>query len=77
MATVRFIYHENRNTKKQLDRLPQLPGSSVLGGRAKFTANTTLNLLYMSILQRAFGDNDPEDYSLLRIPLLHPPSLHP
>jgi len=66
MATARFIDHRNNNPKKQLDRLLQSPGSSVFEGRTKFTTNTTLDLLYMSILQQAFGDDDPEDYSKVR-----------
>ena len=66
MATVRFIDHRNNNPKKQLDRLLQSPESSVFEGRTKFTTNTTLDLLYMSILQQAFGDDDPEDYSKVR-----------
>jgi len=66
MATVAFIDHRNNDPKKQLDRLLQSPGSSVFEGRTKFTANMTLDLLYMSILQQAFGDDDPEDYSKVR-----------
>ena len=60
-ATVRFIGQRNSNPKRQLDRLLQLPGSSVFEGKAKLRVNTTLDLLYMSILQDAFGDDDPEN----------------
>lgn len=38
-----------------------MPESSVQEGKTKIMANTTLDLLYMSILQEAFGDDDPED----------------
>jgi len=61
MASVRFIDLRNNNPRKQLDRLIQSPEISVLEGRTKFTANQTLDSLYMSVLQQAFGDDDPED----------------
>ena len=61
MATVRFIDHKNSSPKKQLARLLQLPESSVFEGKTKFKANATLDSLYTSILQEAFGDDDPED----------------
>ena len=61
MATIRFVGHRNNNPRKQLDRLLELPESSVLEGRTKFTANNTLDSLYLSILQEAFGEDDPED----------------
>ena len=60
MATVRFIGQKNNNPKRQLDRLLQ-SGSSVFEGKTKFKGNATLDLLYTSILQEAFGDDDPED----------------
>ena len=61
MATVRFIDHRNNNPKRQLDRLLQSPESSAFEGKTKFRVNTTLDLLYMTILHEAFGDDDPED----------------
>jgi len=60
VATVRFIDHRNSSPKKQLDRLLDSPESSAFEGKTKFTANATLDSLYMSILQEAFGDDDPE-----------------
>jgi len=61
VATVRFVGHRNNNPKKQLDRLLQSPEISVFEGKTKFKANMTLDSLYTSILQEAFGDDDPED----------------
>jgi len=61
VATVRSIDHRSNSPKKQLDRLLQSPESSVFEGRTKFTANATLDSLYTSILQEAFGDGYPED----------------
>ena len=60
MATVRFIDQRNSSPKKQLDRLLQAQGSA-LEGKTKFKANATLDSLYASILQEAFGDDDPEN----------------
>jgi len=60
VATVRFIGHRDNSPKKQLDRLLQSP-RSVFEGKTKLKANTTLDSLYTSILQEAFGDDDPED----------------
>ena len=61
MATVRFLDKKNNNPKRQLDRLLQSPESSVFEGKTKFKGMTTLDSLYTSILQGAFGDDDPED----------------
>ena len=60
-ATVRFVDHKNSSPKEQLDRLLQSAESSVLEGKTEFKANATLDSLYTSILQEAFGDDDPED----------------
>ncbi|KAF9786447.1 hypothetical protein BJ322DRAFT_1191700 [Thelephora terrestris] len=61
VATVRFIDLKNKNPKRQLDRLLQSPENSAFEGKTKFRVNTTLDLLYMTILHEAFGDDDPED----------------
>jgi len=61
VATVRFIGHKNNNPKRQLDRLLDSPESSGFEGKTKFTANATLDSLYTSILQEAFGDGYSED----------------
>ena len=61
MATIRFINQLNKNPKRQLDRLLQSPESSVFAGKTKFKGDATLDSLYSSILQEAFGDDDPEN----------------
>ncbi|KAF9643956.1 hypothetical protein BDM02DRAFT_1270605 [Thelephora ganbajun] len=61
VATVKFINKQNSNPRKQLDLLLQPPESSIREGKTRFKENTTLDLLYTSILQEAFGDEDPED----------------
>ena len=61
MATIKFIDQKNSYPRKQLDRLLQAQGNSVLEGKTKFKADATLDSLYASILQEAFGDDDPEN----------------
>ena len=63
---IRFVDQRNNNPKRQLDRLMQSPESSVLEGKTKFKVNVTLDPLYTSILQDAFGDNDPENDSRIQ-----------
>ena len=61
VATIRFIDHRNRNPRAQLNLLLQSPESSVYQGKTKLTGKTTLDLLYLLILQGAFEDDDPEN----------------
>ena len=61
VATVRFVDHKNNSPKKQLDRLLQSQGSSAFEGKTKFKADATIDSLYTSILQEAFGGDDPEN----------------
>ena len=61
VATVKFIDNRNIDPKKRLDLLLQLPKNTVYEGRTKVKASTTLDSLYMSILQEALNDVDPED----------------
>ena len=57
-ATAKFIDNRNDNPRKRLDFLLQSPESSTHEGKAKLKTNTTLDSLYISILQDAFGDDD-------------------
>ena len=66
MATVKFIDRRNNLPKEQLDRLLQSPNSTTHEGRTRLKENATLDSLYMSILQDAFGDDDVEDDSQVR-----------
>ena len=61
VATVRFIDHRSSSPKKQLDRLLQSQESGTFEGRTEFKDNKTLDSLYTSILQEAFGGDDPEN----------------
>ena len=66
VATVKFLDHKNNDPRRRLDLLLQAPESSFCEGKTKLTAGKTLDLLYMSILQEAFGDDDPSDDSMVR-----------
>ena len=66
MATIKFIDKQNSNPRKRLDLLLQSPESSVHEGKTKFNSNATLDLLYASILQEAFSEDDPDDYPKIR-----------
>ena len=66
VATVKFVDHRNNNPKGQLDRLLRTPESSEREGKTQFKVKTTLNSLYLSILEGAFGDDDPEDDHKIR-----------
>ena len=61
VATVKFIDYKNKNPREQLDRLLQSPECSDYEGKTKFNADKTLDSLYMSILQEAYGQDDPSD----------------
>ena len=60
VATVRFIDHRSSSPKKQLDRLLQSQGRGTFEGKTEFKDNQTLDSLYTSILQEAFGGDGPE-----------------
>ena len=64
MATVNFI--GGYGAKLRLDYIMQSPENTGYEGGTKINSDTTLDSLYMSILQRAFGDEFPEDYPLIR-----------
>ena len=59
MATVRFIDQNNANPKRQLAHLLQSTESR-FEGRIEIRGGTTLDSLYMSILQEAFSNNGLE-----------------
>ena len=60
VATVKFIDHKNNDPRGQLDALLQSPQITSHEGKTKLKANTTLDLLYMTIIQEAFGEDNPE-----------------
>ena len=66
VATVKFVDHRNNGPEEQLDRLLKSAESSACEGKIELKENTTLDSLYMSILQEAFGHDDPEDDHRIR-----------
>ena len=60
-ATVKFIEKQSGSPRKQLDLLLQSPESSAREAKTKFKENMTLDSLYTSILNGAFGDEDDPD----------------
>ncbi|KAF9786335.1 hypothetical protein BJ322DRAFT_1059130 [Thelephora terrestris] len=67
VATVKSIDKPSTNPRKQLDLLLRSPESSSREGKTRLTANTTLDLLYTSILREAFSDvNGPDNDPMVR-----------
>ena len=66
VATVKFIDHRSNHPRNQLDRLLRSPERTAFEGKTKFRANTSLYSLYTSILESAFGDNDPSNDPKIR-----------
>ena len=60
VATVRFLDSSTHLPKRRLDVILKLPGSTAPEGKTWFNPKTTLDSLYASILQTAFGEEDPE-----------------
>ena len=60
-ATVKFVEKQSNNPRKQLELLLRSPETSVREGKTELREKTTLDSLYMSILQGAFGDDDDPD----------------
>ena len=62
MATIRFIDQESKTVERQLGYLLKSLGSELEGRvELKEVQGRTLNSLYMTILQDAYGDYDPGD----------------
>jgi hypothetical protein len=82
VATVKFVGKQSTHPRIQLDLLLQSPESSAREGKTKFKINTSLDSLYTSILQGAFGDdedpdNDPKVRSVLGAMILAANPLSP
>ena len=66
VAAVKFIGHRNNDPRKRLDCILHAPGASAHEGKNTLKANTTLDSLYMSILQEELSDGDSENNSKAR-----------
>ena len=61
VATIKFIDKQSGNPRRQLNLLLRLPECTAREGKIMVKPNTTLDSLYTSILQGAFGDDDDPD----------------
>jgi len=66
VATVKFLDSKTRLPKRQLEVIASLPECTGHEGKTRFNSNTTLDSLYTSILETAFGEEDPETCSKVR-----------
>jgi len=68
VATVKFLDNHTHLPEHRLDVIVKLPECTAPEGKTRFNpkTKTTLDSLYTSILQTAFGEEDPEVYSRVR-----------
>jgi len=66
VATVKFLDSNTHLPEHRLDVIVKLPECTAPEGKTRFNPKTTLDSLYTSILQTAFGEEDPEVYSRVR-----------
>ena len=66
VATVKFLDSSAHLPKKRLETIVNLPESTDHEGKTRFDSRTTLDSLYTSILEVAFGEQDPEVHSKVR-----------
>jgi len=66
VATVKFLDSNFRLPQHQLDVILKVPECTAPEGKTRFNPRATLDSLYTSILQTAFGDGDPEVHSRVR-----------
>jgi len=66
VATVKFLDSKAQLPKRRLEVITGLPECTGHEGQTRFNSNMTLDSLYTSILETAFGEEDPEIYSRVR-----------
>ena len=66
VATVKFLDNNAHPPNKRLDVIVALPESTDPEGKTRLNPNTTLDSLYSSILEVAFGEQDSEVHSKVR-----------
>ena len=67
VATVKFLDSKTHLPQKRLDIILNLPECTVPEGKTQVNPKMTLDSLYMSILQMAFAEEDPEVDSKARL----------
>jgi len=66
VATLNFLDHHLQDPSDQLDVIMAFPESTAHEGRTELEVYTSLDSLYMSIFQKSFHKNNPEDDDLVR-----------
>ena len=66
VATVNFLDHRFQDPSDRLDMIIKSPESTTPESKAKLKVHTSLDSLYMSILQAAFLGNDEDDDAMVR-----------
>ena len=66
VATLKFLDHGFKRPDKQLEIIVKLPENTTHEGKARLSANTTIDSLYSSIFQVTFIKNDAEDDAVVR-----------
>ena len=66
VATVKFLDSNFRLPQHQLDVILKLPECTAPEGKTRFNPRATLDSLYTSVLQTAFGEGDSEVHSRVR-----------
>ena len=66
VATVKFLDSKTHSPKHRLDVILKLPEGTAPEGKARLNTKTTLDSLYLSILQSAFSEEDPDVDSRVR-----------
>jgi len=66
VATVKFLDSNTHLPERRLDMIINSPNCTVPEGGARFKHETTLDSLYTSVLETAFGEGDPEVDSKVR-----------
>ena len=66
VATVKFLDNKAQLPKRRLEAIARLPESTDPVGKTRFDSKTTLDSLYTSILEMAFGEQDHEVYTKVR-----------
>ena len=61
VTAAKFVDKQYNNPGKRLDLLLRSPEDSAHEGKTRFKSSSTLDLMYRSVLQEAFDNDDPED----------------
>ena len=66
VATVKFLDTKAQLPKRRLEMITGVPECTAHEGKTRLNTKATLDSLYTSILETAFGEEDPEIYSKVR-----------